>query len=64
MTRPIQIGDQVYTLDHQETGEVIAIRTYVGMGDKLLVQLDPPREGTVLLAVELWGRTRNAKNNY
>lgn len=61
MTRPIQIGDKVYTLDHQETGKVIAIRTYVGMGDKLLVQLDPPREGTVLLAVELWGRVKQRR---
>jgi hypothetical protein len=60
MARPIQIGDQVRTLDRQETGTVMEIRTYAGMGDKLLVQLDSPHEGTVLLAVELWQQIKKA----
>jgi hypothetical protein len=54
--RPIQVGDQVRTRDHQHTGTVSAIRTYTGMGDKLYVRLCPPHHGQLLLAVELWQR--------
>ena len=60
MAKPIQIGDQVRTLEHLHSGKVAEIRTYTGMGDKLLVQLSPPHHGTVLLAVELWQRFKPA----
>jgi hypothetical protein len=52
--KPIEIGDRVTTLDRKESGTVAAIRTYAGMGDKLLVDLSPPLAGTLLLAIELW----------
>jgi hypothetical protein len=56
MAKPIRIGDKVRTRDHEHAGKVVAIRTYTNLGDKLLVQLDPPHFGQEKLAVELWER--------
>ena len=56
MARPIRIGDRVRTREHEHTGKVLAVKTYTGMGDKLLVQLHHPHFGQLLLAVELWER--------
>lgn len=50
----IKIGDRVRTLDRQESGTVIEVCTYSGLGDKLHVRLDPPHCGHLLLAIELW----------
>jgi hypothetical protein len=54
--RPIRIGDKVRTLDRLHSGKVTEIHTYTGMGNKLLVQLQSPHFGQLLLAVELWAR--------
>jgi hypothetical protein len=41
----IKIGDPVHSLDHLHTGTVTGIKTYVGMDEKLVVELNPPHYG-------------------
>jgi hypothetical protein len=57
----IKIGDPVHSLDHLHTGTVTGIKTYVGMDEKLVVELNPPHYGTLLLAASLWQITRGRK---
>jgi hypothetical protein len=57
----IKIGDPVHSLDHLHTGTAIGIKTYVGMDEKLVVELNPPHYGELELAASLWQITRGEK---
>lgn len=61
MGRPFRIGDRVRTLDRQQCGEIIGIQGYAGLSDKLIVALEAPSKGTVLLAIELWEKVKKEK---
>lgn len=54
----IKIGDLVHSLDHLHAGIVTGIKTYVGMSEKLVVELNPPHYGELELAASLWQITR------